>query len=283
MSNKFLSFGFGMLIFVWLLLIVKAQGNEPNVLVLSDKNTVSLHLPITDSSVTKVQLELLKKSNSLKKNSEIFLVLNSPGGDMDAADSLVRFAKGLPQKVNTVSLFSASISFIISQRLNTRYVTESSVLMSHRTVVSGIVGEVPGSFISKVNVMLQSIFELEEEVATRGGYSLSTYRKLIADQLWMNGKSAIRLGFADKLVTLRCDKSLSGRGPEEITDFGSAKAILIFHKCPLITIPEQVKVNGQFTTSSGYEVKNAFFKSLYDKPAFVRDYIENGRITTITK
>lgn len=253
-----------------------AGGQADNTLVLSDRNTVALNMPIDAGSARDVQLELMAKSASLPKSTPIILVLNSPGGSVDAGRMIFETAKGLPQKVNTVSLFSASMSFILSQNLNDRYVLGSTTMMSHRATAGGLEGQLPGSLLTRTLSVLANITELEQQIADRNGYKLADYQKLIADELWMTGQQAVNLRFADRIVNIRCDKSMDGPGRVEIFDLVMFRAKVTFHKCPLITAPISVEMD-----SYTMESRDLFLQAVYDRPGFLRDVIKTNRFEQV--
>lgn len=243
-----------------------ADAKEEDLIILKDSNTVTLNMPIYEESARDLQVELLEKSEKLSKSDSIYLVLNSPGGNVKDGQDIIDLIKGLPQKVHTISLFSASMSFIISQYLDDRYVTEFSTLMSHRASVGGIQGTVPGTFLSRTNSMLMDLLALSNHVANRAGIDPKVYQDMIADELWMGADKAINLKFADKKVRLRCDKTLQGEGKTStMTAFGIFTATITFSKCPLIKVPISTRGNTDFV--------NLFVNN---KSEFIRKYIETG-------
>lgn len=214
-----------------------ATNNKGEVLTISEKNTVSLNLPIVSSTASRVNRELLEKSRKLKDGEPIYLVLNTPGGSIDDGLKIIEVAKSLPRPVHTISLFNASMGFIIAQYLDNRYVLESSTMMSHRAFVGGIRGEYPGSLISRFMAIGNQLMGINSKVATRAGLPLMKYLDLTANELWMGSEQAIQLKFADKEIVLRCDNSLQGAGPIETLDLGLFAVNVKFNKCPLITEP----------------------------------------------
>lgn len=144
---------------------------------------------------------------------------------------LVETIKGLSQPVHTISMFSASMSFMLSQYSATRYALSSSTIMSHRASLGGVEGQIPGSFFSRSNNLMASVTEIEQHVADRAGYSLETYRDMIADELWMTGTGAMEAKFIDSVVAVRCDESLSDYGPIKEVAIFIFKFKARFHKC----------------------------------------------------
>lgn len=222
-----------------------ATKNVGDVLTISEKNTVILRLPIMSDTASKINEELLEKSKKLKKNEPIYLVLDTPGGSIDDGLKIIEVAKSLPRPVHTISLFNASMGFIISQYLDDRYVLESTTMMSHRAFIGGMKGEFPGSFISRFLALGDQLTRINSKVAARAKMSLNPYLDLIRNELWMGPEQAIQLKFADKQVTLQCDNSLLGYGEPEEVNLGIFTIKVKFHKCPLVSDPKIVSGNNE--------------------------------------
>lgn len=248
-------------------------GEKEGLIVLSDRNTINFNLPIMGGSVKDAQVKMMEMSSKLPAKQPIYLVLNSPGGSVDAGNLLIATAKGLPQPVHTISIFSASMSFVVSQYLDNRYVMDNSVLMSHRAYIDGVSGQIPGNLLTRVNFFLEDLTRMDTTIAARAGLKLEQYRYLTANELWLSGDRAIEARFADKMVRVKCDSSL--QGPAEPTKIESffGDVYVTFHKCPLVTEPLEIRA------SSDGLAGNAYYQSLfYDKTSFVRDYVETGRL-----
>lgn len=256
------------------------SGSNPDLLILSDKNTVSLNTPITDGTVAALQVELMEKSNKLSKNVPIILTLDSPGGSIDAGMKLIETAKGLKQEVATLSMFSASMSFITSQYLGKRYVMKNSTLMSHRAYLAGVEGQIPGSFLSRTNSILEVLIGNDQFIASRAGMDLEGYEKIIANELWMDGKRSVDMKFADKLVRVRCDSSLQGPGKVKKIDILTFTISITYHKCPLVTEPLSIELGSANMTAEADHVWQMY---LNDKPAFIKEYIETGKFNSYVK
>lgn len=218
-------------------------ANKNEILTLSEKNTVVLNMPIMGQIANTVSKELLEKSDKLKSGEPIYLVLDTPGGSVDDGMRIIEVAKSLPRPVHTVSLFNASMGFILSQSLGDRYVISSSTLMSHRAYIGGIKGEFPGSFMTRLESTAKQLMRINKDVAERAGIDLNSYLAMISNELWMNSDDALKNKFADKLVTLRCDKTLRGPGEPRELDLGLFSLRVRFNKCPLIKEIEVMKAD----------------------------------------
>jgi len=237
-------------------------ANTNPILTLSEKNTVLLNMPIMGAIAATVSKELLEKSDDLKDGEPIYLVLDTPGGSVDDGLKIIEVAKSLPRPVHTVSMFNASMGFIISQSLGDRYIISSSTMMSHRASIGNISGSFPGSFITRFQSIANQLMKINSDVAARAGIGLNSYLGMIANELWMNPDEALKNKFADKVVTLRCDKSLRGPGSPRELDLGLFVVKIRFNKCPLIKEVEVIRSNDE----SAFE----FFKK--DKIELVEKY-----------
>lgn len=246
----------------------KTQDNI-KVITLSSKNSVSLHNVIDAGSSYKVQQGLMDLASASRK--PIYLVLNSPGGSIEAGRKIIDTAQGIDNEVNTISLFSASMSFITSQYLDHRYVLDSSTLMSHRAAADGVGGEIPGSLINRALSLLSMTQEIDAAVARRANIPINKYQELVRDELWLTGPQAISMGFADELVRVRCDKSLSGPGEkEEFVVFGF-KVRVVWHSCPLITQPIEATIDNKAPEAT----KNKAELFLYNPALYLQTYGAN--------
>lgn len=263
------SFVVGLFLFLSIVFTAESVGRSSNILTLSDKNTLTLNMAIDADSAKDVQLKLMELSRKLSNNDSIYLVLNSPGGSIDAGFKIIETAKGLKQKVHTVSIFSASMSFIISQYLDTRFVLDSSVLMSHRGYASGLEGQVPGSLNTRVNRLTADLEKVNLRVAKRAKMSAEAYRALIADELWMDGPEALQFGFADQQVHVFCDKTLQGPGDVTHVSFMGIPITVTWDKCPLITAPRSVEFGAYLPTQEQHWVKEMLTNRIpFPKKAF---------------
>jgi ATP-dependent Clp protease protease subunit len=256
---------------------LSAASSPKDLLILSEKNTINLNMPIDGSSAKTVQLALLDKSAKLSAAEPIYLFLNSPGGSIDAGQRIIETAHGIPQKVHTVSLFSASMSFIISQYLNNRYITENGVMMSHRAYGGGMEGQIPGNLITRTLFTLAQIVAVDAYVAKRAGIPTKQYQDLIANELWMEPSQAEQLKFADKTVRIRCDSTLRGPAAPIKLQVFVFNVELTYHKCPLITEPLSIKLADDITPRA----KSAVESIIHDKAGFYHEYVQSNRLSEV--
>lgn len=213
----------------------------PKVIVLTSKNSLSLRDVVMPDSVAKIQDKAIQLSQKLDKNEPIYLVLDTPGGSVDAGNQMIETLLALPNRVDTITIFAASMGFQTVQGLGKRYITPSGTLMSHRAA-GGVRGQIPGEAVTRLRWMLEDIQRMETRTAARLNMSLQDYQALIWNEYWVSGENAIKEGMADEEVLMRCDSSLSGTKTEKVyTFFGPIK--LVWSNCPLITYPLDVDLS----------------------------------------
>jgi ATP-dependent Clp protease protease subunit len=203
-------------------------------IVLTEENSVVFNQRVGGEYVAKKTLEIMQKS---LKASELYLVLDTPGGSVTAGLAFVDAIKSLDIKVHTITLFAASMGYQFVQELGTRYITPSGTLMSHRGAVSGISGQVPGELNSRVNHIQAILNGMSTRASARVGMSKKDYEAAIVNELWVYGEEAVSGKHADALADVKCSQALMKDTYKEsiITIFG--RASLVFSKCPLISTP----------------------------------------------
>ena len=233
---------------------------------LNDHNTVTLRGVVDQESIARTQVELLKRA---KPGKRLCLVLDTPGGSVDAGNMLIETAKGLPGRVDTVTIFAASMGFQIAQNLGERLILDNGTLMSHRAY-TGVEGQLPGELITRVAYYTQMCNRLDRIASARMGMTYENYRRLIYDEYWTIGSSAVAERAADRVVSVRCGEGMQGTEDVEFqTMFGSVD--VTFSKCPLVTGPLAVKFKGeaQYRNAAVNEVR-AFF---IDRQGYDRKFI----------
>jgi len=235
---------------------------------LSSSNTVSLSTAINGETAARLQAQLIEADRTAGFFSPVYLTLNSPGGSVTDGEKVIETVNGLGHRVDTISMFSASMSFIISQYLGKRYVLESGTMMSHRAYAEGLSGQVPGNLITRALELLTSVTKLDEHIAARVGMKLKDYQAFIHDEAWMRGEEAVKLKFADSLVRVKCDPSLQGTTAPQTIQLLFTSVKVKWYKCPLITQPAAVDVD----ESASNSVRKEILTLLYAPSDYVRQY-----------
>ena len=235
------------LFFTFLMAVGLAHSVQATEVVLTSKNTVVMDQAFRASSVAQVQNKLAKLSANT--NEDLYLILNSPGGSISAGQSLIDFAKSLPNKVHTITVFAASMAYLTAQHLDKRYILPSGKMMSHRARIGGLGGQVPGEANTRLSFITSIVDEIFASTAKRVGVSFEEYMGLVYDELWLTANQAVKTNHADEVIVAKCDKSLSGTYVRTVRSFfGNFK--VTFSKCPLINGP--LKIHTSNTTVKKY-------------------------------
>jgi ATP-dependent protease ClpP protease subunit len=216
--------------------------------VLTKDNVVVMNEQFSAESCAKVVKEARDLDFRTLSTDPIYLIINSPGGSIQAGLELIENLSSLRRKVSTINLFSASMGFQTAQGLNERLITKTGTLMSHKA--SGTFsGEFPGQFDSRYQYILKKILRLDEHTVsrTKGKHTLESYRTLTENEYWCDGADCVEQGFADRVVAPSCDKSLSGTNTKLLASLvilGTPIEVkAVFDACPINTSPLSVDIS----------------------------------------
>lgn len=247
------------------------SSEKLEIIELTDKNTVIMDQVFSDNSVSEVMIKIQKLSENMKANETIYLVMNTPGGSVDAGLRMLSFIKALPQKVKTLTLFSASMGFQTVQQLDERLILDTGTLMSHRATF-GCQGEAEGEIESCMNWVMSMVHDLDQKAAARMQMSTQDYKELIRDEYWAYGDKAVTDKAADRKVLAKCGSSLMGsRNVVFDTMFGSFDVEM--SRCPLIPGFLSVKAQGNVKPEDKSKAMEYIRMLLANKKQFVNKYI----------
>jgi len=222
---------------------------------LSKSNSLVFRGEVDGLSVSKAQQALLNLDKKLAKGLPIYLVLDTPGGDIMAGNQLIDTAKSINRPIHTITIFAASMGFNIVQRLNNRYILPSGTLMAHRARVGGVGGQIPGEFITAAATLYNLVLRMENQNASRLGINMDSYTSLVKDEYWVDGEDSVRQNAADSLAYITCDSSLSGSSKEIMnTFFGPIE--LEWSNCPAVTQPLGFSMGGGGEEGAGDRVRD---------------------------
>lgn len=244
----------GVLFALLMSLSVSAKEVNTKEIKLTSDNTAVLRQAFSSTSVTTLKQDLLALDANLKSGYPIYLVLYTPGGDVQKGLELFEFIKGLNRPVHTVTIFAASMGFQAVQSLGKRYILKYGMLMSHkaRGGFSGEFGGGLGQLDSRYGMWLKRIDMLDKVTVARtdGKQTLKSYRAAYENELWLNGPEAVEKGYADAVATVSCDKTLANQSIGQVIDLGFIRFKVNFSGCPIITAPLTVKA--ELLTNKGY-------------------------------
>lgn len=172
---------------------------------LLDKRMVFLNDTITSSSVDLVVKQLLYLE-SIDDQEPIKLIINSPGGEVQAGLYLYQQLKGMniPIELYCTEIAASMAAIILAGGKHGRYILKSGRVMVHEPLISDSTGGVSGS-ASQIARTAESILEtkrhLNELLATDTMRAIEEIEKLIADgDHWFTAKEAVEFGICDAIV-----------------------------------------------------------------------------------
>lgn len=256
-----------------------ASASSSNAIVLTKDNSITINNVFDSEVVAKLTVAAKALDARLPSGDPIYLVINSPGGSIDAGLELIENLSSMNRKVHTINVFSASMGFQTAQGLGDRLVLKNGTLMSHKAR-GGFSGEFPGQLDSRYNYYLKRITRMDQLAVSRSGgkLTLASYRDLIENEYWCDGQDCVDQGLADKVVTASCDKSLEGTHNELLAEFyfmGMAIQIVAEQdNCPVNTnaLKYSVLIDGEnmFKDINKKEEKkneDSWYSSYYSTPA----------------
>lgn len=217
-----------------------AYSKSSDRIVLHKNNTIYLHDQFDWSSTADVQNQVRVIDAAMPSNEPIILVLDSPGGYIDAGLEMITNLASLNRPVHTLTLFAASMGFQTVQGLGDRLILPAGTLMAHKAR-GGFGGEFPGQIDSRYGYWVRRVLKLDEIVAARSNGKLTTekFRSLYENELWCDGQDCVDIGVADRVVTAVCDTSLSGTSKVVLatafTTRGTLQLVGDKANCPLTT------------------------------------------------
>lgn len=215
-------------------ILANAQGLNKTIS-LNAKNTVVLRGVVNDESIDKLSTDLanLVELRSIQ-TYPIYLILDSPGGSIEAGLNFIEFAKTIPN-LETVTIFAASMAAGIVEALpGTRNIMETGALMFHRAK-GGVEGQFEnGEVESRLDFYKKIVRGMEIKNASRMGLTLDTYKAKVKDELWMLGTEAVQLKGADNQVSVVCASDLLKQDVRQELNFFGMIIKVKFNGCPLI-------------------------------------------------
>lgn len=242
------------------------------VITLTPENHIILEEQFNGTTTATVMNALLEKMSENGDLKDIYLLLDTPGGNVFDGIQMIEFLKSQKVNVHTISFFAASMGFQTVQGLGTRYVLKNGVLMSH-LASGGMRGSFPnGSLDATYKFWTNIIVEMDQITADRSGgkHTLQSYQTLIRSDYWCKGQACVDQGFADEVVSIRCNDELKGTKVEtkSVSFMGMSMALKVTKsKCPAIRSPLKVEAEqyGKFINIHEGNFDQTFIDAINEK------------------
>lgn len=216
-------------LFATLVSLIVCSGYSGKTIKLNDSNHVIIKGAL-------VQNEILLKSQELKADDTLYVVLDTIGGSVVAGNLIIDTLNSVPQKIETITIFAASMGYLIVQSMEDRHIIPTGQLISHRMRVGGLSGQVPGELNTRLEHIEKISKILSKRSADRVGLTIERYEKLIFNEFWTFGSQAVESKHADDVVLIQCDVSLMSEKSMEVRSLLGTFDVT-FSKCPLIRAP----------------------------------------------
>lgn len=220
-----------LLILTMLVMTSVSHANNYSSVTLTENNTVVFRGPVNGYSGDLYGGQLLEASNKLSADETIYLVLDSPGGSIWAGMQFISLMKSIPQNIECIAIFAASMAHAILQACpGNRYIAPTGVSMIHRAK-GGFQGQFnDGEVESRLEFWKSIVNAMEATNAERMGLTLETYQKLSKDEFWCSAKDCVKYSFVDATLGMKC-------APGLVSKTFTYKDRFILSKCPLIRQP----------------------------------------------
>lgn len=162
---------------------------------LKSEQTIYLSGPIQD--VSSVVEEIKAKS---KGNSDLYLLIDSPGGSVFDGALVISAMEASPARVHTICMqMCASMAFIIHQHGTTRLAIDRAILMAHPA--SGGVRGTLEQMSSRLNMVNVYVDKMNAYIANRMGISLLDFKAMTVSEFYVDSEDALKSKLLDGIVS----------------------------------------------------------------------------------
>jgi len=183
--------------------LYESLHNQLATLVDYDDSVIFLNDEITDHTLTDLIIRvrsLLKHREHSKRNDDINLMINSPGGDVHEMFGIIDYIESLNVKVNTICrgrAFSAA-AIILAGGTGIRMMSKRSTVMVHQS--SSFIG----GKMSDITAYLDTVKNLEvavyEFLESRTKKSAEWWKDKMRTDLYLSAEELLDLGVIDQII-----------------------------------------------------------------------------------
>ena len=241
-----------------LFVVNQPQVNATRLVNLTTDNFATLRGEVAPVKIAQLMNELMNKTST-----ELFIFLDTPGGDVFAGLELVNYIKTLESLNRTVSCIANkaySMGFVILQYCTNRYITPHAKVMQHQMALGGV-----GGSLFNINSYMRFINSLEAQTgldqATRINMSYDKFITAVRDDWWIYGRDIIHHNVADEVVNVVCGFTPVQIQEKIITMFGKIK--VVYSSCPIIGFPLSIEFGNNVTEVEAKQVEEQLLSDNY--------------------
>lgn len=184
-------------------LLLKSNVKDIKRLNLPNSQTIQLQGVVDALLVQNVVNEIKSKA---KKNTDLYLLINSPGGSVLDGAFVLSAIEASKAKVHTVCIgMCASMAFMIHQHGATRLAVDRSILMAHPA--SGSLSGTLEEMESLLSTITRFTNKMDAYIAKRSGTTAEAFKSLYMPQFWIDAEDAKLRGYVDGLVDVYAESS----------------------------------------------------------------------------
>lgn len=179
--------------------------------------------------------QFTRELKNLGDVSDITVRINSPGGDVFAANAIYTRLRDHKASITVkIDGWAASAATIICMAGDRIYIPKNGVYMIHNPM-AGLCGYYNEQDIGKINAELQVIKKsIIKAYADRTGRTEEEISKLMNEETWWTGEEAVENGFCDELMFKDVDYTIENNGSKCFVN-------KVLMNVTNLTIPDKIK------------------------------------------
>jgi ATP-dependent Clp protease protease subunit len=175
-----------------------ANTSKPRTISLTADNSVFLTTEVNGDSSQAVVNDI-SISNKRNTNDPIYLLIDSPGGEVVSGSQIISAIEASHRPVYTVCLnLCASMAAMIHSYGHKRLSVDRSILMFHNAS-GGVQGEVP-RMLSVLSTLSRFVEKMDDNVVSRSKLSKEHFMQLVQNELWIDARDSLGFGLTDEIV-----------------------------------------------------------------------------------
>jgi ATP-dependent protease ClpP protease subunit len=193
------------------IVLLSASLANARAIVLTATNTVVFNQEFTAATVDMAIASLLSKRAITPVGSPVYLYLDSPGGDVDASNTLVRAIKTI-SGVDVLCQNCASAAGYVLATAQYRLVTPDSRILMHEMYLPRVTAA-DLKDTKQIKEFIKKSDEFNRRIYSVIGISKKEYEDHIIGKRWIiYGEDIVPLHLADEMVTISCDTHIQLMG-----------------------------------------------------------------------
>lgn len=144
-------------------------------------------------------------------NTDIFIYINSPGGNVYEGMRIIeniKYLNSIGFNISCIAQNAYSMAFTVFQFCPNKFITSTSTLMQHKLYLE------TGGYFENIKNYIHLIDkisnDLENEWIDKLNITKKEFYEKIRDDWWIHGRDILEWYLADKIVTIGCHKDLIG-------------------------------------------------------------------------